>query len=242
MRAVVLCKDNNIVRVYENLGIMAKHQDISLATAYQRVRPTTKPMDGYKFWFEDQYLERHPDKGAALEKAKEDMIVAMDKSNKKIKEIKKEDKAVDNELELDGTSATVPKKGKRKMKKAVPTELEMENKEEPSKPEPPKTQPAADISEGWVLEETAEAHPEYFGNGKLEELMEQIEKDESCWRRMSDILGPARMSVYAHCEALRHLLMAKDKPEEYANNMRRVAYYSSMAASMANRLEDKANG
>ena len=93
-----------------------------------------------------------------------------------------------------------------------------------------------------MLEETAEAHPEYFGNGKLEELMEQIEKDESCWRRMSDILGPARMSVYAHCEALRHLLMAKDKPEEYANNMRRVAYYSSMAASMANRLEDKANG
>lgn len=119
-RAVVLCKDDTIVKVYENIGVMAKRQDISLATALYKVQPTTEPAGGYKFWFEDQYIERNPDNGAALKKAKEDMIMADTKKTKKA------EKAVDNEL--DATPATEPKRGKRKMKKVVPTEVEMETK------------------------------------------------------------------------------------------------------------------
>ena len=88
-RAVVLCKDDTIVKVYENIGVMAKRQDISLATALYKVQPTTEPAGGYKFWFEDQYIERHPDNGAALEKAKEDMIMAGAKSEKNTKKTKK---------------------------------------------------------------------------------------------------------------------------------------------------------
>lgn len=216
MRAVVLCKDNNIVRVYENMGVMAKHQDISLATAYQRVRPTTKPMDGYKFWFEDQYLERHPDNGAALEKAKEDMIVAMDKSNKNIKETKKEDKAVDNELELAAVPATEPKKEKRKMKKVVPTELEMENKEEPSKPEPPKAKPVADMVN----------HPSHYCTGDIE-----------CWDAMVAAFGEEWMMHYANVAAFKYNWRAKHKGN-FAEDMRKAAWYNTRAAE----LKEKMNG
>ncbi len=150
-RAVVLCKDEAIVKVYENIGVMAKRQDISLATALYKVKPTTESVSGYKFWFEDQYLERNPDKGAALQKAKEDMIMAGTKKNK-------EDKAVNNKLELDATPATETKKGKRKMKKVVPTEVEMETKKEPVVTEAPKTKPDADMVN----------HPSHYCTGDIE--------------------------------------------------------------------------
>lgn len=234
--AVVRCDivSGKIFKAYENIKVMADDEDISIQTAYYRTSKNTKPMNGEKYMFANDYMKMFPDSGAAnMEGIKEKMV--MDKNE-----------TYDNELELDKSPAVKkkPKKAKAapKTKKAEQEPPKAEQEQPKAEPESPNPQPAADNSKGWVLEETAEAHPEYFGNGKLEELMEQIEKDESCWRRMSDILGPARMSVYAHCEALRHLLMAKDKPEEYANNMRRVAYYSSMAASMANRLEEKANG
>ena len=234
--AVVRCDivSGKIFKAYENIKVMADDEDISIQTAYYRTSKNTKPMNGEKYMFANDYMKMFPDTGAEnMEGIKEKMV--MDKNE-----------TYDNELELDKSPAVKkkPKKAKAapKTKKAEQEPPKAEQEQPKAEPESTNPQPAADNSKGWVLEETAEAHPEYFGNGKLEELMEQIEKDESCWRRMSDILGPARMSVYAHCEALRHLLMAKDKPEEYANNMRRVAYYSSMAASMANRLEDKANG
>ena len=234
--AVVRCDivSGKIFKAYENIKVMADDEDISIQTAYYRTSKNTKPMNGEKYMFVNDYMKMFPDSGAAnMEGIKEKMV--MDKNE-----------TYDNELELDKSPAVKkkPKKAKAapKTKKAEQEPPKAEQEQPKAESESTNPQPAADNSKGWVLEETAEAHPEYFGNGKLEELMEQIEKDESCWRRMSDILGPARMSVYAHCEALRHLLMAKDKPEEYANNMRRVAYYSSMAASMANRLEETING
>ena len=214
MRAVVLCKDNNIVRVYENMGVMAKHQDISLATAYQRVRPTTKPMDGYKFWFEDQYLERHPDNGAAVNKAKENMIMAMDKNNKNIKEIKKEDKSIDNELEMDAAPATEPKKGKRKMKKVVPTEVEMETKKEPVATEAPKTKPDADIVN----------HPSHYCTGDIE-----------CWDAMVSAFGAEWMRAYANISAFKYNWRAKHKGK-FAEDMRKAAWYNTKAAELEERI------
>jgi len=213
-RAVVLCKDEAIVRVYENIGVMAKRQDISLATALYKVQPMTESVSGYKFWFEDQYLERHPDNGAALKKAKEDMIMAVAKIEKNTKKTKKVEKAVDNEL--DATPATEPKKGKRKMKKVVPTEAEMETKKEPVVTEAPKTKPDADMVN----------HPAHYCNGDIE-----------CWDAMMSTFGAEWMRAYANVSAFKYNWRAKHKGK-FAEDMRKAAWYNTRAAE----LEEKING
>ena len=213
-RAVVLCKDEAIVRVYENIGVMAKRQDISLATALYKVQPMTESVSGYKFWFEDQYLERHPDNGAALKKAKEDMIMAVAKIEKNTKKTKKVEKAVDNEL--DATPATEPKKGKRKMKKVVPTEVEMETKKEPVATEAPKTKPDADMVN----------HPAHYCNGDIE-----------CWDAMMSTFGAEWMRAYANVSAFKYNWRAKHKGK-FAEDMRKAAWYNTRAAE----LEEKING
>ena len=213
-RAVVLCKDEAIVRVYENIGVMAKRQDISLATALYKVQPMTESVSGYKFWFEDQYLERHPDNGAALKKAKEDMIMAVAKIEKNTKKTKKVEKAVDNEL--DATPATEPKKGKRKMKKVVPTEVEMETKKEPVVTEAPKTKPDADMVN----------HPSHYCNGDIE-----------CWDAMLSTFGAEWMRAYANVSAFKYNWRAKHKGK-FAEDMRKAAWYNTRAAE----LEEKING
>lgn len=213
-RAVVLCKDEAIVRVYENIGVMAKRQDISLATALYKVQPMTESVSGYKFWFEDQYLERHPDNGAALKKAKEDMIMAVAKIEKNTKKTKKVEKAVDNEL--DATPATEPKKGKHKMKKVVPTEVEMETKKEPVVTEAPKTKPDADMVN----------HPHHYCNGDIE-----------CWDAMLSTFGAEWMRAYANISAFKYNWRAKHKGK-FAEDMRKAAWYNTRAAE----LEEKING
>lgn len=213
-RAVVLCKDEAIVRVYENIGVMAKRQDISLATALYKVQPMTESVSGYKFWFEDQYLERHPDNGAALKKAKEDMIMAVAKIEKNTKKTKKVEKAVDNEL--DATPATESKKGKRKMKKVVPTEVEMETKKEPVATEAPKTKPDADMVN----------HPAHYCNGDIE-----------CWDAMLSTFGAEWMRAYANVSAFKYNWRAKHKGK-FAEDMRKAAWYNTRAAE----LEEKING
>ncbi|MCR5177209.1 MAG: DUF3310 domain-containing protein [Anaerovibrio sp.] len=213
-RAVVLCKDDTIIKVYENIGVMAKRQDISLATALYKVQPTTESVSGYKFWFEDQYLERHPDDGAALKKAKEDMIMADAKSEKNTKKTKKTEKAVDNEL--DATPTTEPKKGKRKMKKVVPTEVKMETKKEPVVTEAPKTKPNADMVN----------HPAHYCNGDIE-----------CWDAMMAAFGEEWMMHYANVAAFKYNWRAKHKGK-FAEDMRKAAWYNTRAAE----LEEKING
>ena len=212
-RAVVLCKDDTIVKTYENIGVMAKRQDISLATALYKVKPTTESVSGYKFWFEDQYLERNPDKGAALQKAKEDMIMAGTKSEKITKK-NKEDKAVDNKLELDATPATEPKRGKRKMKKVVPTEVEMETKKEPVATEAPKTKPDADIVN----------HPSHYCTGDIE-----------CWDAMVSAFGAEWMRAYANISAFKYNWRAKHKGK-FAEDMRKAAWYNTKAAELEERI------
>ena len=209
MRAVLLAKEDKIIRCYENMGVMAKYEEISLATAYQRVKTTTAPMNGIKFWFEDNFLDKYPDSGAALQKAKEDMIMAGTKKNK-------EDKAVNNELELDATPATEPKRGKRKMKKVVPTEVEMETKKEPVATEAPKTQPDADMVN----------HPSHYCTGDIE-----------CWDAMVSAFGAEWMKAYANISAFKYNWRAKHKGK-FAEDMRKAAWYNTRAAE----LEEKING
>lgn len=218
-RAVVLCKDDTIVKVYENIGVMAKRQDISLATALYKVQPTTEPAGGYKFWFEDQYIERHPDNGAALNKAKKNMIISTEDQPRKSKRAvtkPKEETMADNELEPDATPVTESKKEKRKMKKVVPTEVEMEAKKEPVVTEAPKTKPDADMVN----------HPHHYCNGDIE-----------CWDAMLSTFGAEWMRAYANISAFKYNWRAKHKGK-FAEDMRKAAWYNTRAAE----LEEKING
>jgi hypothetical protein len=219
MRAVVLAKNDEIVKVYENMGVMAKHEDISLATAYHRVKPTTEPMHGIKFWFEDKFLERYPDSGAALKKAKKNMIVSTEEQLRKSKRTvakPKENTMADNELELDATPATEPKKEKRKMRKVVPTEVEMETKKEPVVTETPKAKPVADMVN----------HPSHYCTGDIE-----------CWDAMMAAFGEEWMMHYANVAAFKYNWRAKHKGN-FAEDMRKAAWYNTRAAE----LKEKLNG
>lgn len=213
MRAVLLAKEDKIIRCYENMGVMAKYEEISLATAYQRVKTTAAPMAGIKFWFEDNFLDKYPDSGAAVNKAKENMIMAMDKNNKNIKEIKAENKSIDNEL--DATPATGPKREKRKMKKVVPTEVEMETKKEPVVTEAPKTKPDADMVN----------HPSHYCTGDIE-----------CWDAMVSAFGAEWMMAYANIAAFKYTWRAKHKGK-FAEDMRKAAWYNERAAELKERID-----
>ena len=128
----------------------------------------------------------------------------------------KEDKAVNNKLELDATSATEPKKGKRKMKEVVPTEVEMETKKEPVVTEAPKAKPVADMVN----------HPSHYCTGDIE-----------CWDAMVAAFGEEWMMHYANVAAFKYNWRAKHKGN-FAEDMRKAAWYNTRAAE----LKEKLNG
>lgn len=209
-----------IVKVYDNIKAMADIEEISLETAFSRTSKKSDPIYGEKFMFENDYIKLFPKSDYAKNPEKVKELYKMAKA-------KVSEKSSATEMELLNQPATEPAKKKPgRKKKEVPEQ------------NAPKTKPAADIEDKSyrkkppILEETVDNHPEFCEEAK--DIVNKNSANVDCWDAMMSSLGPVWMEVYAHAEALKYILLAKQ--EQYkgrsAEYMRKAAEYCTKAAEL----------
>ncbi|SHI78706.1 Protein of unknwon function [Anaerovibrio lipolyticus DSM 3074] len=222
-RKVYKCDSGGkILKVYDSLQDVAKDLDVSMQTAYYRVKSSRsgRTASGLLLLYEDDWEAKFP---VLAEKRYGD--------------------EVDNELELLNKPITAVKENKKAVDKAKAKE---DKKLEPMEKQPASEQADKQTSKlQQLIDEQARAderermeleavsvdpvnHPSHYCTGDIE-----------CWDAMMSAFGPEWMMAYANVAAFKYAWRAKHKGR-FAEDMKKAAWYNMKAAELAERMEAKA--